>query len=94
MKAYQEVIDVLMEKPDLAKIAIVIAKIAPSVFVKAANNLQYALPAWQVTVCRVYETEGKLAAVKFAKNNQDMALLEAKRAVELIAQRFELTQPR
>ncbi len=81
MKAYYEqAIDILTQEQDWKSICIAVAKKDPQLFCEA-----YGKQPWQVTAKAINETEGKVPAIKYVRNQTGMGLKEAKEAVEALA---------
>ena len=74
---YQKAIDIITGEHDWRMICVALAKSNPKALCDAAGS-----EPWQVAVRRILESEGKVPAIKYVRNETGMGLYEAKKAVE------------
>jgi len=92
-KYHKQVIDLLAEGVDYKAVAVQIAKDNPLVFIKAEKASRDPRTAFDKYVCRTFEAEGKLPAVKLVKNEKGWSLLESKQYVEKLERLHNLRNP-
>lgn len=74
---YQRAIDILTTDSDWRSICIAMAKANPKEFCEAVD-----MQGWRLETIRVFNSEGKIPAIKYIRTQKQMTLKEAKQAVE------------
>ncbi len=78
---YKEALSIMGSDRDWKALCAILAAADPEAFCKALNVVP-----WQLTAKKIYAIEGKVAAIKYIRNENGVTLKYAKDAIEILCE--------